>query len=55
MKSSQRRYCCESIFQAVVNQTIAGLAAGRKLKETLRFLVVPYSLCLNCANDLLRP
>lgn len=30
-----------SIFQAVVNQTIAGLAAGRKIKGNIAFLGGP--------------
>ena len=36
-----------SIFQAVVNQTIAGLVAGRKIKGKVAFLGDPYFSCQN--------
>ena len=44
-----------SIFQAVVDQTVAGLTQGRELKGTMSFWAVPFTSWPACANGLWRP
>ncbi len=41
---------CSSIYQAVVNQTIAGLAQGRKIDGKVMFLGGPLSFCRGLRN-----
>ena len=42
MKEQRKEDIAASIFQAVVNQTIAGLVSGRKIKGKVAFLGDPY-------------
>ena len=41
MKEQRKKISRRVFFQAVVNQTIAGLAAGRKIKGKVAFLGGP--------------
>ncbi len=52
MKVQQKEDLAVSIFQAVVNQTISGLACGKPIRGHVTFLGGPLHFCLNCVKDL---